>query len=53
MYLEIKHNLIKNFKKKFSIQNKKTGFETVNDIYFCVEAGADGIVSPMVKSQFL
>ncbi len=53
MHLEIKHNLIKNFKKKFSIQNKKTVFGTVNDMYFCVESGADGIIAPMDKSKFL
>ena len=28
------------------------GVEAVNDIYFCVEIGADGIIAPMVESKF-
>ena len=28
------------------------GVEAVNDIYFCVEMGADGIIAPMVESKF-
>ena len=28
------------------------GVEAVNDIYFCVEVGADGIIAPMVESKF-
>ena len=28
------------------------GVEAVNDIYFCVEVGADGIIAPMVETKF-
>ena len=28
------------------------GVEAINDIYFCVEVGADGIIAPMVESKF-
>jgi hypothetical protein len=28
------------------------GVEAVNDIYFCAEVGADGIIAPMVESKF-